>query len=187
MKFCTPRVVRIRISGRMKSMLLALASAILLSAQSVKMPVELDELSRIAKETVDVTMDSSMLRFAEKFLSEKDSDQLKAKRILRGLNSIYVKTFEFRQTGAYSSKHLDSIRQQLRSPEWTRMVQARDGDDNVEIFGRMQGTDMTGLVVIAAEPRELTIVHLDGPIRPEEVASLSGHAGLPKWRFRVGR
>jgi hypothetical protein len=40
---------------------------------------------------------------------------------------------------------------------------------------------MNGLVVLSAEPRELTIVHIDGPIRPEDIASLSGHVGLPRW------
>jgi hypothetical protein len=37
------------------------------------------------------------------------------------------------------------------------------------------------LVVLSAEPRELTIVHIDGPIRAEDLASLSGRAGLPRW------
>jgi hypothetical protein len=40
-----------------------------------------------------------------------------------------------------------------------------------------------GMVVLAAEPKELTIVQIDGPIRPEDLASLSGKAGLP----RLGR
>ena len=34
-----------------------------------------------------------------------------------------------------------------------------------------------------AEPRELTIIHLDGTVRPEDLASLSGRVGLPKMRI----
>jgi hypothetical protein len=33
--------------------------------------------------------------------------------------------------------------------------------------------------VISAEPRELTIVHIDGSISTEEFAELEGHMGIP--------
>jgi hypothetical protein len=42
------------------------------------------------------------------------------------------------------------------------------------------GDTIQGLVVIATEPRELTIVHIDGPITPEELSELSGHMGIPQ-------
>ena len=167
----------------MNVLLLIIVIATTLSAQPIKLPVNVEVLSHIATETVDVTMDSTMIRFAEKFLSDRDADQVKAKRILRGLNNIYVKTFEFNKAGAYSMTDLDPIRDQLRSPGWSRMVQARDHDENVEVYARMQGGEMTGMLVIAAEPTQLTIVHLDGPVRPEDLASLGGHAGLPKWHL----
>jgi hypothetical protein len=35
-------------------------------------------------------------------------------------------------------------------------------------------------VVIAAEPLELTIVNIDGPIRPEDLAKLGGQMGVPR-------
>ena len=34
--------------------------------------------------------------------------------------------------------------------------------------------------MIAAEPKELTIVHIDGPINPEDLSELQGHMGIPK-------
>ena len=64
------------------------------------------------------------------------------------------------------------------------MVEARDGKENVEVFTRTRGGEVDGMVVVAAEPKELTIVQIDGPIRPEELASLSGRVGLP--RIRIG-
>lgn len=154
-----------------------------LAAQTLKLPVNIENLSRIATETVDVTMDGNMIRFAERFLSDRDPDQAKAKRILRGLNAIYVKQFEFSRSGAYSQSDLDGIRAQLQGPEWSRMVQVKGQDENVEVYAKTQGAEMSGLVVLSAEPRELTIVHIDGPLRPEELASLSGRAGLPRWNM----
>jgi hypothetical protein len=131
-------------------------------------------------------MDGDMLRFAERFLSEKDSEQAKAKRIIRGLNSVHVKVFEFDSAAAYSVSDLDELRAQLRGPGWSRMVEVRSRqDENVDIYARMSGGQVTGMIVLAAEPRELAIVQIDGPIRPEDIASLSGHIGLPK--MHLGR
>jgi hypothetical protein len=152
-----------------------------LGAQTLKLPVNIENLSRIATETVDVTVDASMLRFAERVLTDRDADQSKAKRLIRGLNSIKVRTFEFDRDGAYSQKDVDEVRAQLQAPNWSRMVQVKGLRENVEIFAHISGGEMNGLVVLSAEPRELTIVHIDGPIRPEDIASLSGHVGLPRW------
>jgi hypothetical protein len=128
-------------------------------------------------------MDSSMIRFAERFLSDREPEQSKAKRVLRGLNSIHVKQFEFNASGAYSTRDLDEVRAQLKGPDWSRMVQVQGRDENVEVYARMQGSEMNGLVVLSAEPKELTVVHIDGPLRPEDLASLSGRAGLPRWNL----
>jgi hypothetical protein len=185
--FLHPRRVRQRIwtakGDEMKATMAAMLVAMGLAAQTLKLPINIENLSRIATETVDVTMDASMIRFAERFLSDRDQDQMKAKRILRGLNSIQVKVFEFDKEGAYSPSDLDSVRAQLQGPNWSRMVQVKGLRENVDVFAQMRAGEMTGLVVISAEPRELTIVHIDGPIRPEDIASLSGHAGLPRWNL----
>jgi uncharacterized protein DUF4252 len=167
----------------MKLMLVAGVLATLAAGQMLKLPPALEALSQVASETVDVTMDASMIRFAERFLSDRDPDQAKAKRILRGLNAIYVKTFEFSTEGAYNPADLDTVREQLRGPGWSRMVQARDGKEHVDVFMKTRNGEVDGMVVLAAEPKELTIVQIDGPIKPEDLASLSGHVGLPRWRI----
>ena len=165
----------------MKTTILALVALTRLAGEPLKLPINIENLSRIATETVDVTMDASMIRFAERFLSDRDADQTKAKRILRGLTSIQVKQFEFATASAYSQGDLEGIRSQLQGPNWSRMVQVKGLRENVEVFAQMRGGEMNGLVVLSAEPRELTIVHIDGPVRPEDIASLSGFAGLPRW------
>jgi len=39
---------------------------------------------------------------------------------------------------------------------------------------------VSGLAIIAAEPRELTIVNIVGPVNPEEIRDLAGHFGVPR-------
>jgi hypothetical protein len=52
--------------------------------------------------------------------------------------------------------------------------------ENSEVYLKKTGNAIDGLVVIDAEPKELTLVHIDGPINPEELSELGGHMGIPK-------
>ena len=42
------------------------------------------------------------------------------------------------------------------------------------------GQKILGLIVVAAEPTELTVVNIDGAIDPARVRELSGKFGIPK-------
>ena len=82
----------------------------------------LDHLEGKATEHVDLSLNSSMLTFASKFLDGKDPDEAKAKKLIGGISGIYIKSFEFKDDGGYSQADLDKIRSQLKAPEWGRMV-----------------------------------------------------------------
>lgn len=62
------------------------------------------------------------------------------------------------------------------------MVEARSKRDeqNVEVFFKMENGTVNGMAIIAAEPNELTLVHIDGPIDPEQLGSLGGQFGIPR-------
>ena len=169
----------------MKTLLLVMAVALppILFAQSLKLPPSIERLAQTADETVDVTMDASMLQFAERMLSDRNPDHVRARRVIRNLKSIYVKSYEFTREGAYSTADVEDLRNQLRGPGWSRVVEVRSRRDgeNVDVFMRSESGLVSSIVVICAEPRELTIVDLTGAIRPEDLQDLRGFAGLPKW------
>ncbi len=151
-------------------------------AQEIKMPVNLDKLAEHATETVDVTLDASMLQLASKFLSKDDPDEAHVKQLVSRLKGVYVRSFEFDKEGQYSKSDVDALRAQLKGPNWTRIVGVRSTKgDNSEIYLKKNGDQIAGLVVLAAEPKELTIVHIDGPIDPQELSELGGHMGIPKF------
>lgn len=151
------------------------------AADDIKFPVNFDKLAEHAKESVDVTLDANMLQLASGFLSKEDADEVKVKRLVSKLKGIYVRSFEFDKDGQYSMADVQALRNQLKAPEWSPIVSVRSTNgENTGIFIHKNGNTIAGLVVIAAEPRELTIVHIDGPINPEELSELSGHMGIPK-------
>jgi hypothetical protein len=78
---------------------------------------------------------------------------------------------------------VDALRAQFRSPTWSRVVGVRsehDGD-NVDVYFKLENDKMAGIVVIAAEARELTVVSIDGPLEVDQLADLGGEFGVPKF------
>ena len=163
-------------------LVMVLASPGLVQAQDIKWPADIEKLSAKAKETVEVTMDGPMLRWASKFLSAEDPEEAKCAKLVANLKGIYVRSFEFDKEGAYSPADVDALRSQLHSPVWSRVVgvrSERDGD-NVDIFFRMEDDKMAGIVIIAAEAKELTFVNIVGPLEVDQLADLGGEFGIPK-------
>lgn len=162
---------------------IALAAAVLPAwAQEIKMPVNLDALAEKAEESVVVTMDKSMLKLAGKFLKDEDNEA-DVRRLISGLEGIYVRNFEFSKEGEYSRADVEAVRAQLQGPAWGRIVgvrsKRRDGD--VDVYFKDAGNgQLGGIVVICAEPRELTIVNIVGTLDPEKLVDLGGEFGIPR-------
>jgi hypothetical protein len=168
----------------MRIAIIMLAAVLMpLWAQEIKLPANLERLSAKAEETVDVTLDSSMLRLASRFLSDNDHDQAKVKKLITGLESVYVRSFEFAEEGDYSVADVDTVRAQLQAPTWLRIVGVRSTrhGDNVDVYFKSAGNgQFGGIVVIAAEPRELTFVNIIGTLDPAQLSDLGGEFHIPR-------
>ncbi|HWC18945.1 MAG TPA: DUF4252 domain-containing protein [Terriglobales bacterium] len=172
----------------MKRIVIALLGLALVPAaftQDFKMPVDLDKLAAKAAETTEVTLNGRTLQLAAKFMN--DEDDAEARELVKKLKGIYVRSFEFDKEGEYSQADVESIRSQLRSPIWEKVVNVRSKRDgeNAEIYFKTDNTDqIAGLVVIAADPKELTVVHIDGPLDPRDLEKIGGDFGVPRVEAR---
>src|SRR5436309_9028238 len=130
-------------------------------AQALKFSPELERLAAKASEVVDVNMDRKMLDFAARFMEAEDDAEAKA--LIKNLRGIYVKSFEFDNTGEYSPADVEVFRSQVRGPQWSKVVTARSKRDgqNVEVYFRLDNGVSQGLAIIAAVPKELTLVSSD--------------------------
>jgi hypothetical protein len=152
------------------------------TGSSCKIPVNLERLAAKAAEVVDVNMDANMLQFAGNFLNKDKPDEAQAQKLLSNLKGLCVRSFEFDKESQYAKEDVEALRAQLQAPLWSRIVgvrSKRDGED-VDVYFRMEKGSVTGLAVIAAEPKELTFVHIDGLINPDQLAGLGGQFGIPK-------
>jgi hypothetical protein len=160
--------------------LLILAAAALAAPQQFKL--NLDSIASKASDSVDVSLSGATLRFAARFLDSGDPDEAAVKKLIAGLEGIYIKHFEFKRDNMWTEADLDPIRKQLHSPEWQRIVGVTedDGGSVSDVYLRMEGEKATGVAILVAESRELTVINIIGSIDLDQLAELSGHFDIPK-------
>jgi hypothetical protein len=138
------------------------------------------ELAARASDVTEVTLDKNMLGFAAKFMDKNDKDQEAAKQLIEGLDGIYVRDYEFDKEGQYSMDDVDRIRQAFQTPEWSPMVHEHEskGGESTDVMIKLVNGEPHGIFVLDAEPRELTVVLILGPIRMDQLSELKGLSGL---------
>lgn len=154
--------------------------------QEAKLKIDhLDKLAVKASEVSDVDLEGPLLQTASKFLSKGETDA-EIKELVSGLKGIYVKSFEFEKAGVYSQSDLDIIRKQLQSPGWSRILSVHSKQDNesTEIYSMLNGDKIVGLAILSAEPKELTVVNIVGPV---DLARMGGHFGIPPMSLNTGK
>jgi len=141
---------------------------------------QLDALAAKASETFDVNIDESLMQMAAKFLSGKEPDEAKVKALVNGLKGIYVRSFEFETEGQYSAADLDSIRMQFRNTAWSKIVNINNKKEgSVEVYLMHVAGQISGLAVLATDPKEITVVNIVGPVDLEKLSELEGNFGVP--------
>jgi Domain of unknown function (DUF4252) len=155
--------------------------AMRVQAQEAKLQLgNLDKLSEKAARVTDVTLDGSLLNFALKIIESADDGDEEVKQlksIMKNLKGIYVKSFEFDEASQYSKADVDAVRSQLTSPRWVKIVQSIDKRNNEhdEIYLLKNGEQVQGVVILVAEPKELTVVNIVGDVPVEKIAALEHH------------
>lgn len=142
-------------------------------------PIE-KELAAKASDVTEVTLGKNMLGFASKFMDGKNQDDVAAKQLVQGLDGIYVRSYEFEKEGAYTMDQVETLRKHFETSEWTPVIKVRErkGQETTDVLMKVVNGETRGLFVLAAEPKELTIVLILGPIRMEDLGKLKGMSGL---------
>ena len=156
--------------------------ALCLAAVPVLCPAQLPALKlpsfmqmrREAVESVSITVGPIALWFAGRVIGAHDPDSAVIKKLLRGLHKVQVRSFRFKADHVYAPAELQALRLQLSGPAWHQMVQVRDpaAGGDVDIYYALDERTVTGLAILAAAPREFTVVNISGNIDLEQVAYL---------------
>lgn len=138
------------------------------------------ELAARASNVTEVTLGKNMLGFAAKFMNGKDQDEAATRHLIENLEGIYVRDYEFEKEGEYSMEEIQKLRAYFETSEWTPVVHARErkSGETTDVLLKIVNGETRGMFVLSAEPKELAIVLILGPVRMEDLGRLGGLGGL---------
>lgn len=169
--------------NRMAALLLGAAAlaAPALAQNQLPLPPALEkDLAARASDVTEVTLGKNMLGFAAKFMNGKDKDDAAVRQLIEGLDGIYVREYEFDKEGEYSMEQIEQLRKAFETPEWQPVVRERErkSGETTDVLMKLVNGESHGIFILEAEPKELTIVLILGPIRMEDLGKLHGLSGL---------
>jgi hypothetical protein len=173
-------------------MLLALASARAQDAQTPDGRLRLESLERVmpkATESVRIDLDGILLKLGASMLDKDDPDEKTVKEIIEGVRGVYVRSYEFKAEGEFKDSDLSVLREQLRGPGWTRLVdvKTRGTDfDGAEVYALTSAGRVESMAVIISDPKHLIIVNVVGSIDLDKLKRLEGSLGIPQIHINRG-
>jgi Domain of unknown function (DUF4252) len=176
-----------RAKARIAISALALAAVALLpvrpapAAQPQLMLPEFKGLEARATQSVNISLDASLIGLATQFLDADKPDDAAVRKAIGGIKGIYVRSFTFDSNFAYPKDEVDRVLSQLSAPGWQRLVQVHSVKDrsDVDIYVCVDQSKPSGLAIIASEPRQFTIVNIVGTIDLKKLHALEGSFGIP--------
>lgn len=138
------------------------------------------QLASRASDVTEVTLTKSMLAFAAKILNGKNEDDAATRKLIEGLDGIYVRDYEFDKAGEFSPEDVDQLRKQFETSEWSSLVKERERKtgESTDIMVKLVNGESHGMFILDVEPKELTIVLILGPIKMDDLSKLKGINGL---------
>jgi hypothetical protein len=133
-----------------------------------------------ASDVVDITLGAFPLALASKFMTADNPEDAEVKKLISGIKSIAVRSYEFDSDFVYSKEDVDAVRQQLSAPGWQQLAQVhkRNRSQDVDIYIALTDDQAKGFAIIASEPRKFTILNIVGSIDLEQIAKLQHHVDL---------
>lgn len=120
---------------------------------------------------VEIKVSKSLLNMATRIVEDSEPEMA---RILGGLNSIRVNVIECDDEHQAEVKaRMYDIRDQLARRGWEQVVNVREDQEDVGVYVKLNGEEaIEGLAVTVINSDEAVLVHVDGRIRPEELAQV---------------
>ena len=152
--------------------LLAALASVPASAQKLNLNLNFDALAKNATEKTELSLEGPLLEMLRQKLA-KAGDQDNKAALLASIDQVSVHSYEYAKPGDYADSDLDPLRKQMASAAgWSRLLDVKEKDESTQIYVLMQGDKPAGFLLIAAEPKELTVIHVAGSIQLAQLKEL---------------
>ena len=103
--------------------------------------------------------------------------------LARKMKFIVIHTYTYDKPGMYRMEDVDTYRKKLEDGTWSCAIHVRDKDGTTDICTRPspdhEGSEM---VILTAEPKELTFIHMSGDMSLDDLSKMGGSVGGLKKR-----
>ncbi len=124
-----------------------------------------------AKESNEVNLDKSMLGLA----AGKGGNKAE---LARKLDFVIVRNYEYNNEGDYNLADVEPYFKRLDAAGWKHIVRTREGKEMTDVCVKQDAEGMTKeMVIISAEPKELSFIHLKGNVNLNDMQNLGGVLG----------
>ncbi len=128
----------------------------------------LDALRARASEVAEANLDGTVI----KRVLENPKLASSLKNVARDLTEVHALSIELGDRGTINLAELDPLRAQLKDSGWTRALSNQEKAELEELYTLKRGEKVVGIVVLAAEARELAVVNLVGAVDPAQLSAL---------------
>ncbi len=131
-----------------------------------------------AKSTTEVNLDKNMLGMVGKF--GDDGADKSGTELAKKMDFVIVHEYEYASEGQYKMSDVEEFRKRLEDGGWSHIVKERSATESTDVCVKLdKDGQFSELVVITAEPKELTFVHLKGHMSLDELSTVGRHYGVP--------
>jgi len=163
----------------MRKILLGVLMALATTASAQQLDLSsLDRLADKAESKTEITLDEATLNSTTALLSEKKGTEAVARKAVEGLKGLFLRSYEFEKPGSFKLEDLKPLMDQLKAPNWTPILRAKEQDEQTEIWAHRTNGVIDGMVLIAAEEDEVTVINAIGLTRIEDLSKLRDF-GMP--------
>lgn len=118
---------------------------------------------------VNITIGGTILNFVGAMAKKDDPE---AAAVFSKLKGVRVSTYNTEGDAGAALDQLNSVKSKLQSSNWEPVVQVNDGDEQVQIFLKVAGEVIDGLVLMAVDEEEAVFINVIGSLDPNELAQV---------------
>jgi hypothetical protein len=137
-----------------------------------------------ASDSVNISIDPWLLNLMGVVMNGSDADAADTRRIMKGIKSIQIRSFEFDKEFAYPAAEIEGVRRQFQAPGWNRLLQTHNAanSEKVDIYLLSEDQQPRGFALVCSEPKSFTIINIVGSVNVQDLAKLQSRLDLSRLR-----
>lgn len=118
---------------------------------------------------VNITIGGTLLNFVGVMAAKKDPE---AAQVFSQLKGVRVSTYATGGDTAAALAQLNDVKNELQNSAWEPVVQVNDDGDHVQIFLKVEGDLIDGLVLMAVDNEEAVFINVLGSLDPMQLSQI---------------